>query len=373
MPTVNELLRDAYISHQVDLAQYSNSVVRRIITLLNRADKDLAAQLRAALDRFPPSTVFATERLDAILHAVRSVNAAAYAQVGQELTAELRKLTAYEGAKQLEMFSTAIPAQMGLTYTGLSADVVYAAAMARPFQGRLLNEWVATLELDRANRIRDTVRMGFIEGQTLEQIVRRVRGTKAGRFEDGVLQIDRRNAEAVVRTAVAHVAATARDSFYESNDDLIKAVVWSATLDTRTSSGCRIRDNKHYHPKTHKPIGHTIPWLSGPGRLHWRCRSSSYPVTKSWRELGVDMDEMDAGTRASMDGQVPAETTYGEWLRRQAAERMDEVVGATRGKLMRAGKLDFDDMYTDRGELLTLDDLYKRHAAAFKRAGVPQP
>lgn len=373
MVSVNELLRDRHISHQVDLQQYSSGVVRRIIATLNRTDADLAAKIREALERVPTATTFSVERLDALLQSVRSVNIAAYDAVRRELTPELRQLALYEGMAQMEMFSSTIPRSLGLSYASVSSEQAYAAAMARPFQGRLLSEWMTGLEVDRAVRIRDTVRMGFLEGETLDQIIRRVRGTKVNNFTDGILQTDRRNAEAVVRTAVAHTASVARDMFYESNDDLIKAVEWSSTLDLRTSEGCRIRDGKHYHPRTHKPVGHAIPWAGGPGRLHWRCRSSSVPITKSWKELGIDMEDMDPGTRASMDGQVPAETTYGEWLKRQSAARQDQIVGPTRGKLMRSGKLPFDSMYTDRGESLTLEELYTRHSEAFKKAGIAAP
>jgi hypothetical protein len=56
--------------------------------------------------------------------------------------------------------------------------------------------------------------------------------------------------------------------------------------------------------------------------------------------------------------------------RSSPAARQDEIVGPTRGALMRSGKLPFDSLYTDRGEYLTLDQLRERNAAAFKRAGV---
>lgn len=373
MLKVNEQLQAANVGHQIDLQQFSASVVKRVIKLLNKTDADLVAKLRAALDRYPPSTTFNIERLDAVLASVRTMNAQAYAAVNLALTEELRGLTQYEGNRQLELFTNTIPPEVGLAYTRIPVNEVYAAAMARPFQGRLLSEWVAELEVDRAARVRDAVRVGFVEGETLDQIVTRIRGTRANRYEDGLLQIDRRSAEAVARTAVAHIAGAARDQFYSNNLDIIKTVVWSSTLDTRTSEGCRIRDNKHYHPVTHRPMGHSVPWSGGPGRLHWRCRSSSYPVTKSWRELGIDMADMDDGTRASMDGQVPADLNYGAWLRGQAPARQDEVVGPTRGKLMRAGQLSFDSMYTNRGEALTLPQLYERHADAFRRAGITVP
>ncbi len=356
--TVNQRLHDATVSHAVDLAHYSNGVVRRVIALLNRADADIAARLAEALDGVSSPSV---DRLESLLLSVRALNAQAYAAVRAELDDELRRFASVEAGYQLELFEATIPPQVqaSVGIAAVQSEQVYSAAMSRPFQGRLLKEWGADIEADRMRRIRDAVRMGFVEQETNPQIVRRIRGTKARQYSDGILEIDRRNAEAVVRTAISHTAGFTRDRVFEANSDLIKAVEWTATLDTRTSEGCRIRDGLKYTPVDHKPMGHSIPWLGGPGRLHWQCRSTSVPVTKSWRELGLDVDEIPATERASMDGTVAADTTFGAWLKRQSAARQDEVLGAARGKMLRDGT-PFDKFYNDKGRYLTLEELRER-------------
>jgi hypothetical protein len=93
-------------------------------------------------------------------------------------------------------------------------------------------------------------------------------------------------------------------------------------------------------------------------------------VVKSWRELGIDMDEMSPGTRASMDGQVPADMSYGAWLKKQSAARQDDILGPSRGALLRKGGLEMERFYNDKGRYLSLDELRERDAAAFKRAGL---
>lgn len=373
MSTVNEKLRDQDIGHQVDLQRYGNDVVRRIIALLNRVDSDLFAQITDALERLPAES-FTVERLEQLLYSVRALNAQVYSQVGVELTAEMRKLTEYESGYQFQLFRTILPAQIvaQVEIAAVSIDQVHAAAMARPFQGRLLKEWAAGIEANRMARIRDAVRIGYVENQTVSQIVQRIRGTRAKGYEDGIIQIDRRDAEAVARTAISHTAAFTRDRFLKANGGLIKALVWTSTLDSRTSEGCRIRDGLEYTADdAHKPIGHKVPWLGGPGALHWNCRSTSVPITKSWKELGgVDIGEFNPSTRASMDGQVPDETTYGAWLKKQSAARQDDILGPTRGKLMRDGGLEMDRFYNEKGRYLSLDEMRQRDAAAFARAGI---
>jgi hypothetical protein len=372
MATVNNKLAEASIDHSIDLQHYSNGVARKIIALLNRVDSDLFTQITESLDRLPASS-FNADRLDSLLLSVRELNRAAYEAVERELTPELRALAAYEAGYQLELFKSTIPEVVTakLAIGAVDIERAYTATMSRPFQGRLLKEWMADLEASRAVRIRDAIRIGYTESQTTAQIVQRMRGTKAKGYSDGIIEIDRRNAESVVRTAIGHMAGSTRDRFYEKNDDLIKAVKWSSTLDTRTTHICMVRDGKLYTNNTHKPIGHNLPWLGGAGRAHWGCRSSTVPVIKTLKDLGIDLPDINAeSTRASMDGQVDSETTYSEWLKKQSAARQDEVLGATRGKLMRDGGLTVDKFANNKGQWFTLDELRARDATAFKRAGL---
>lgn len=373
MLTTNEALRDADINHQVDLQQYSNNVVARMIALLAKVEPDLMFQLQEALEQMGAGT-FTAERLEQLLASVKVLNAAAYAQLGRELTEEMRQFTEYEAGYQFSLFRSVIPAQVvaQVDIAMVSAEQVYAAALSRPFQGRLLRTWASSIEADRMQRIRDAVSIGYAENQSIGQIVKRIRGSKAQGYKDGILAIDRRRAETVVRTAISHVAAVTRNRFYQANTDLIKSLSWLSTIDGRTSEGCMIRDRKQYSADDkHTPIGHKIPWLAGPGALHWNCRSTSVPVLKSWKELGgADIEDFSPSTRASMDGQIPAETTFGEWIEKQSAARQDEKLGPTRGKLLRDGGLKFDRLYNEKGVFLTLAELKARDAEAFKRAGL---
>lgn len=367
MASVNDQILDAEVGHAVDLTKYSNGVVRRIIALLNRVDADLFAQLTAALDRLPAES-FTVERLEQLLVSVRNLNLAAYQQVEKELGTVVRDLAQYEAGYQLELFRSTIPAQViaQVPVHAVNVSQVYSAALARPFQGRVLAEWSKSMEAARMVRVRDAVRIGYVENQTTAEIVRRIRGTRANGYADGLLEIDRRSIETVVRTALSHTAAVTREAFIEENLDLVKAVEWCSTLDSRTSPICQVRDGLRYTADTHKPIGHKEPWLGGPGMAHWGCRSTSCPVLKSWRELGIPLDDLDPGTRASMDGQVPADMNYAQWLKKQPAARQDEVLGKTRAKLFRQGK-PLGAFVNDKGRLLTLDQLAANDASRRER------
>ncbi len=367
--TANELLLDESIRHQVDLAKYSNQVVRRVMAVLNRTDARLFAELTQALERLDANS-FTVERLEALLGSVSALNAQAYAQAGQELRQELQDFVRYEASYQSQVILSVVPAQVSVA--AVSAEQVYAAALARPFQGVLLQGVLADLEAGKAKKIRQTIAQGFTEGKTTDAIVRELRGTRAKGFADGLLEASRRDIEAVTRTALGHMAGFVQDRFTEANADLIKAVRWSATLDLRTSPICRPRDAKLYEPVSHKPIDHGFPWLGGPGRAHWRCRSAQTYVLKSLKDLGIDIDgDLNIGsTRASLDGQVPATLTYPEWLAKQSKASQIEVLGATRAKLYRDGKLPLEALYDTKGGYKTIMQLRESDAKAFSKAGL---
>jgi hypothetical protein len=368
MQTVNQIIEDEQVAHAVSLEKYKVGVVRRIIALLNRSDADLSAALAAALERLPAES-FTVERLELLLDHVRLINTQAYASVATELQNDLKEMAGYEVSWQRALFESAIPnpVQVRFPIASVSAEQAYSAAMSRPFQGRLLRNWSTEIAADRMVKIRNAIRTGYLEGKTTDQIIRGIRGSRATGYADGFLERPRKDLAAVVRTAVSHTAATARDEFVKANEEIVKADRWVSTLDNKTSPMCRIRDQLQYTAVMHKPIGHKVPWLQGPGKIHWCCRSTSAPVTKSWKELGIPLNEMTPAQRASMDGQVPGGTTYSEWLNRQSDARKIEVLGPVRAQLLKDGKLDLEDFYSPTGEWLTLDQMRARDAAAFAK------
>lgn len=366
MATLNEKLADHAVSHAIDTQHYSNDVVRRIIALLNRTDSDLFAQLTDALEQMPPGS-FTVERLEQLLYSVRALNVQAYRAVDLELTAELQKFVSYESGYQYQLFTSVIPPQIiaQVTVARVNIEQVYAAAMARPFSiskdGAVpMKEYLAGLSEARAKAIRDAVRLGYIENEPIAKIVQRIRGTRANKYADGLMEAPRQHIEGMVRTAISHTAAFTRNRFYEANNDLLKGWQFLATLDSRTTITCASLSGKIF------PIG------KGPmPPRHINCRSTSVPITKSWKELGgADIESFSPTTRASVDGQVAADITFTDWLRKKPAGFQDEVLGATRGKLFRANEIEVDRFTNNKGIVYSLDELRKRDAELFEKAGL---
>ena len=371
MPTVNEQLQAAAISHAVDLQHLSNAEAHKIIKLLNSVDADLRAQLIAAIERLGAES-YTAKHMNTVLASVMALNKEIYSVIFEAMAASVVEIGKYEVAYQGALFTKVIPEQVLVQVDLATVNVkqVREIALARPFQGRLLKEWTSDLEASRAAKIRDGIRIGMVEGQTTDQIVRRVMGVKAEGYKDGLLERSRQDIESMTRTAISHIAQGARDKFYKENADIVGEVRWLSTLDSRTSAPCRLRDRLVYeNDDGHAPVGHQVPWGLGPGRIHWNCRSTSVPIIKEYEALRLAKG-LPESTRASMDGQIPQSISYGEWLKGQSAARQDEVLGPTRGKLFRDGGMSIDSFYNDKSKYLTLEQLRERDAAAFSRAGL---
>lgn len=350
-------LQSALIAHSVDLAAYTNDVVRRASRVLSTADADIVAELAKQLETLAPSQ-FKVSRLLVLLRSVRELNAAAYAALNKQLRLDLSEIAVYEAGfgKDLVEKATKLPAKL------ITEAQAIAAGEEVPLRGRLMSQWSESLARRRFERLQDYLSMSYVEGKTVDEMVRGVRGTKAGKFMDGLLAITRREAETVVRTAVGHYAQAAREALFAANDDIVKQVIWLSTLDSRTSPECRLRDGLAYTADDHAPVGHDIPWLGGPGRIHWSCRSTCIPNLQGF--LGGPKE------RASEDGPVSAKLTYAQWLKKQSSARQDEILGPSRGQLMREGKYTLDRFYNLQGRYLTLDELRKRDAATFRELGL---
>lgn len=346
-------LLDHTIRHAVNLTQYGNYVLAKMIRLLNLSDADLLAQLTAALADVDASD-FKIQRLNGLLKSVREVNADAYAALYSGLKDELQAYVAYEGQFQYDLYKSLVPVSFEIAT--VVPEQVYAAAMSQPMQGRLLKDWAAGLPAARLQRVKDTIAIGFAQGKTTAEIIRELFGTRAAGYADGLLDTDRRHVEAIVRTSLSHMAQTTRTRFYDENASILGDQIWVSTLDGRTSQGCRARDQHKYTPE-HKPVGHDIPWLAGPGRLHFGCRSTSIALLRGQTSL--------TGTRSTEGGYVDVKTSYADWLKEQSTTVQDEVLGKKRGEMYRAGGMEIKDFQNDRGMLTPLKELRARDARDF--------
>lgn len=133
----------------------------------------------------------------------------------------------------------------------------------------------------------------------------------------------RARAANIARTEMldAHRAAARQSRL--ANKDVVKGWKWHATLSARTCPACISQ-----HGSTHA--------ANEPGPLgHQQCRCTAVPITKTWRELGIDQPE-------PRDDFPNARA----WFRQQPRAVKVQIMGRERLRQLESGELDWQDLST---------------------------
>ena len=395
MSTPASLYRNA-----IDLNRYSNSVARRIINSYNDIIIDAVNQLRTIDELAAPVKA---ARLRGILAQLKD-SLATWAGDATEITAaDLQGLALLQSEFVTDQLRRALPAgardavrtveispqfaQSVVTTDPTQINVVtlsddlFAAVQGAPQtysltaakgatitlpNGQVVQKAFRGISVDQAERFAQVVRNGLLTGEPTPAIAKRLIGNLQLGEAGSVRQITQKGGEltqatnnqviTLVRTSVNQVANASSQQVYEANQDITQKYRYVATLDTRTSSICRALDGREF------------PYGKGPTPpQHFNCRSTTVPVI-DYDELGFTPPP--PGKRASMDGQVPADLSYGQWLNKQDAATKAEVLGKERvpyfNKLVEkyGAKDAMAKLVRDDGSELTLEQLRRRYGSA---------
>jgi SPP1 gp7 family putative phage head morphogenesis protein len=232
--------------------------------------------------------------------------------------------------------------------------------------GQVVSKAFRGIATSQAERFSQVVRNGLLTGETTPDIAKRLIGNlqfdeeakTVGQLAAAggqVTQVADNQILTLIRTSINQVANTASQQVYEANQDITQRYRYVATLDTRTSAICRALDGREFDYGK----GPTPP-------THWNCRSTTVPVI-NYKELGFTPPP--PARRASMDGQVPANETYGEWLANQPRATQVDALGE--GKVAYFNRLAkkygptdaMAKLVRDDGSELTLAQLRSRYGA----------
>lgn len=403
MATANDNLRDATIRHQIGVRQFSGHQVRKTLKVLDEANKELVRALRERLPAFGGRPAdFTTKRYRAFRRDLRSARRTLFNELYKENRDDLLEFSRVEVNFEERMFTAAIPVQVSFASVQLekTRDIVIHQA----FNGGTLREWFTSLSRADQRRLVQQIQMGLTQQEPVDTIVRRVSGTRANKFRDGVLNTTRNQTAGVVRTAVNHVSNASREAFWEENDDLLDGVIWASILDGRTTPICQANDtkwgeidgkplpdtipqNKRLNPPTERPPAHvacrsvTIAGLSAdgierkmPNRPFVRDTRTRRFRERDFRQQAKAQGRSVKDVRRSWAqknvGRQSADISYNDWLKDQPASFQDDVLGVSKGKLFRQGELTVDDFVDETGRTKTLDELARTEPEAFSAANL---
>ena len=205
------------------------------------------------------------------------------------------------------------------------------------------------------------MRTSMTNGEGVAQGIRRlVGGTINGIPVSGIMKTTRAKAGALAATSMNAFTNQARIATFQQNTDVIKGTQQLSTLDNLTSDICVAYSEQAWNVETFKPIPpSTLPFNGGPPR-HFNCRSTLVPVLRSFQELGLTDKEsagFPVGTRASMDGQVPGDTTFAQFLSGKSKNFQDKLLGPKRAKLWRNDNITLTQLVDMRGNPMTVAQL----------------
>lgn len=340
-----------------------DAVLRRAILegrLLNAHLADLAAVFRLARGEIRQATLAGDAALVADLRqrdlsAMLAEVRALYDTARRAAVPMIEAASADAATAGLEFWNRAwleaMPSDFGqaITLTNVNPAFIEAASTWPAVEGgATASQWGAesVLRFNRAAQLQAAQAAGF--GETVGQLAQRLMGLSD--------KIGAHQAETMARSAFIHAGGRVADQWAAANRRVIKGQVWVATLDDDTCIRCGAIDGNVYDLDAGEP--------HPPLPLHPRCRCSVVPVLRTWRELGIDADELEPATRASWDGQVPATLRFDEWLRGQPVKVQRDVLGPGRYARWVADGQPPLARYTDDGRrVLRLDELMESRAA----------
>jgi SPP1 gp7 family putative phage head morphogenesis protein len=388
--TTNQQIYDEIIRHHMNVLRFSSYTQKELIALFNRSELVIGELIK---NRLATGAGLASpadwNRLTALMERIAEVRGDVWSNLSTSWTTSLKDLAALEPKALGQIVSNASIVRLQLNMP--TARQLNAIVNERPFQGRLLKDWVAKINADDVSRIQNSVQTGMLMGETAPVIARRVIGTGAVNGVDGVTQMTRRELETMVRTSIQSIANAAREAFFLENEDIITGEQYIATLDSRTTVQCAALDGQVF------PVGEgPIP------PIHINCRSARVvvldgeelykrPAKPTTERQMLDeftekndlapvkaRDALPRGFKGQFDsfqrervreltGQVPAGTTYQAWLERQPASFQNEVLGKTKGELFRKGGLTLDKFIDKDASPLSITELRAKYPEAFSK------
>ncbi len=364
----------------LNLERLKADEVKRVLSILEDLSKDLAEKIAEADPTGVGPSTYRQRRMAALFDQVNRTIKDTYRQLNKT-TGNIVK-----GVVSAEAKAAALAINRG-AYGGVMLAGLPTVAQLQAISSEVLimgspsKEWWGQQAGDLENRFKTQIRQGMVLGEGVDELTARIRGTKANDFKDGIMNLPKSRAEALVRSSVQSASNAARLNTFQANADLLNGYQWLATLDGRTSDTCKARSGLRWDVDF-EPVGNDKTWSAPPA--HWNCRSTVIPWLKSFADLsktgkvlkrtkgekldsyfqqaltamGIsDASKIMRRTQSSLDGQVAGDLNYEAWLASKSPKFQKEVLGEARYNLFQEGKISLLDLVDQSSNPITLSQL----------------
>lgn len=369
----DEVIRNRKLEFQEQLIGYTDDQIKVINKSLSKAQRELIQHLK---NKGANIKEWDERRSIALLSEMNSLTAATQEALGEQIS----EISGSVGSRTLDSENSILSFDgkiAGFNDVSLSTNQYTQLVKNTAVNGRLLQEslkdgtesWInraftKTLQED----IEKDILTGVIKGESYPALVKRI--------ESGY-NITKNEAAMLARTYVQSANVGAMQSVYDENPDVVKKVQWTATLEisvSRTKKGKRT--GKGTCMFCAGLDGRIFPVDKHPDcPLHINCKCFLSPITVTWRELGLDVDEMEKEYRpwthrseksdilkgGKILGQGDADFNFDEFYLKQGKKFQTDVVGPRRQELISDGRVQFKDIIKVRRDqtvkIRTLDEL----------------
>ncbi|HDZ15655.1 hypothetical protein LCGC14_0570340 [marine sediment metagenome] len=356
--TANETFRDFFLRRQHFIQRYENGVLRDMALSFRQAYPELQARMLNLQNVIPaPGTGFTQQfriqRMRAQLADMQGIMNTAAINSSNHLTQALADFAHAENQAIAGMYAQQF-GKVGIDFMQLPFRQID-SILQEPLIWQRRGIGIADVMLENVDkamaRIRGELTQSIILGEDMAQAAKRLTGT-VGRFTGLTAKQLARRTEVIARSEIQNVAAQVSRQITQENNDVLKSVVFTATLDSRTCKQCMALDGGVYRldPKTGAHNGPLIP-------IHPMCRCLYIPQSYSWQELAKRNNvPFDKRQKAFFDGAVTKTITYDAWLKTLSTAEQVEILGLARQRLWSSGQIKLNQMATSK-RILTIEQL----------------
>ncbi|MFI7885844.1 minor capsid protein [Pseudomonas juntendi] len=304
-------LADKTIKHQIAMRGQYTRIAKQVALHLQALKVSVKAELDEAMTARNWSAV---ARLRKTFVTIDKLINDEYELMSEALKKELGDLLVYESEFTSKLLGFDFSSSL------VTEKLVESIVSQDPFDGKILGEWLDEQKLATQIKVKQTIRLGVLNGLSTGKIVDALYAEPGNPFTGA-----RRHAEIMVRTASAHVTSQASLKTFERVG--FGQYQLSAVLDSRTTPVCRALDGKIY--KT-SDKGRKVP------PFHPGCRTVMIAVSDN--------------EPAFTDG-------YEDWLGKQSAAEQEAILGPARFRLWKSGQPLENFVDLDTHHVIPLDQL----------------
>jgi hypothetical protein len=357
---------------QYRLTEYEDEALKEIYKSINRARREISNRL--LIDDLQP---WEKDRLNHLADELQDMTLGIQAQ----LVDDISTIASITGAESylvhndiLSYGGRAIP----WNNVSLSAEQLKQMAVKTPIGAYKLNEWVeSSFDSNFQQLFKSEIMTGMLQGEGYKDLVKR--------FDIRAFKGIKQDIETITRSYVQTVNTEAALNVAKSNRQHLKGWKWSSAT-----------ENGAQYTKTGKGRGRGLclrclaldaadkiyPLDGGPDLpAHPRCRCVRSMVTKTFREMGIDIDEIEEAYRPySVRGLINEETgeimpqnvgtggrniitsgqftgNYEAWLKTQNKSIQVQTLGPKRWAMWNDGNIKLGDLVDKQGNLRLVKEL----------------